>query len=138
VTWSAQRHVSRGVVASTRGSLRAVAGTVISLVLICPATVMLAPHAMAVPAPEVEYTYNVVARRHFTFPSNDAIGYGYRICDKVSRGSTYADVMDSVEAEVFPNDEQASNYVVSYAVGILCPENISRLRDAAADYRRLR
>lgn len=41
------------------------------------------PLAYAAPAPEVEYTYDVVVRRHYEFPNNDAIGYGYRICDKV-------------------------------------------------------
>jgi hypothetical protein len=36
-------------------------------------------------------------------------------------GRLYGDVMGDVKRDVFPNDEQAANYVVSYAVGILCP-----------------
>lgn len=95
----------------------------------------LAPPASAVPGPEVEYTYNVIVRRHFDFPNNDAIGYGFGICDKVSRGEPYADVMGDVKRDVFPNDEQAANYVVSYAVGILCPAQIWQLRNSAAGYR---
>jgi hypothetical protein len=94
----------------------------------------LAPPASAVPAPEVEYTYNVIVRRHFDFPNNDALGYGFALCDKVSRGRTYAEVMGDVKREVFPNDEQAANYVVSYAVGILCPAQIWRVRNSAAGY----
>jgi hypothetical protein len=99
------------------------------------ATVMLAPPAAAVPAPEVEYTYNVMARRHFDFPNNDAIGYGYAICDEVTRGESYGSIMAAVKDDVMPNDEQAANYVVSNAVGILCPAQIPQLRSSAATYR---
>jgi hypothetical protein len=94
----------------------------------------LAPPASAVPGPEIEYTYNVIVRRHFDFPNNDAIGYGFGICDKVGRGEPYAKVMGDVKNDVFPNDEQAANYVVSYAVGILCPAQIAQLRNSAGGY----
>jgi hypothetical protein len=103
--------------------------------VLASASVYSAPHAAAVPGPEVEYTYDVIVRRHFDFPSNDAIGYGYALCDKVSRGLPYADVMTDVKRDVFPNDEQAANYVVSNAVGILCPAQIWQLRNSAAGYR---
>jgi hypothetical protein len=93
-----------------------------------------APPASAVPGPEIEYTYNVIVRRHFDFPNNDAIGYGFGICDKVGRGENYAKVMGDVKNDVFPNDEQAANYVVSYAVGILCPAQIAQLRNSAGGY----
>lgn len=49
----------------------------------------LAPPAHAKPAPEVEYVYNVSVRRHYNFPNNDAIGYGYGICNKVTAGEGY-------------------------------------------------
>jgi hypothetical protein len=94
----------------------------------------LAPPAFAVPGPEIEYTYNVMVRRHFDFPNNDAIGYGFGICDKVGAGENYAQVMGDVKNDVFPNDEQAANYVVSYAVGILCPAQIAQLRSSAGGY----
>jgi hypothetical protein len=97
--------------------------------------ILSAPQAAAVPGPEVEYTYDVVVRRHFDFPGNDAIGYGFGICDKVSRGGSYGDVMRDVKQDVFPSDEQSANYVVSYAVGILCPTQIWQLRNSAAGYR---
>ncbi len=93
-----------------------------------------APLARAVPGPEVEYTYNVIVRRHFDFPNNDALGYGFGICDKVSGGVSYSQVMSDVKRDVFPNDESAANYVVSYAVGILCPAQIWQLRNSAAHY----
>ena len=92
------------------------------------------PLARAAPAPEVEYTYDVVVRRHYDFPNNDAIGYGYGICDKVRSGEGYPQVMGDVKRDVTPNDEFAANYLVSYAVGILCPAQIWQLRNSAAGY----
>jgi len=94
----------------------------------------LAPRAHAVPGPEVEYVYNVVARRHYNFPSNDAIGYGYGICGKITQGEGYAQVMSDTKRDVTPNDEFAANYLVSYAVNLLCPDQIWQLRNSAAHY----
>ncbi|OFB36706.1 hypothetical protein BA059_22725 [Mycolicibacterium sp. (ex Dasyatis americana)] len=93
------------------------------------------PTARAVPAPEVEYTYNVIVRRHFEFPNNDALRYGWGICGKVDQGVAYSEVMGEVKRDVMPNDERSANYVISYAVGILCPGQIWKLRTSAAGYR---
>ena len=92
------------------------------------------PVARAVPAPEVEYTYDVVVRRHYAIPNNDAIAYGYGICDKVRSGESYMQVMGEVKGDVVPNDEASANYLVSNAVGILCPAQIWQLRNSAAGY----
>lgn len=109
--------------------------TVAATVLLSPLVgVYIAPPAVAVPAPEVEYVYNVMVRRHFDFPNNDALGYGWGVCDKVTRGAKYADVLADTKRDVFPNDEQAANFVVSNAVGILCPAQIWQLRNSAAGY----
>ena len=94
-----------------------------------------APRAHAVPAPEVEYVYNVAVRRHYNFASNDAISYGHGICDKVRRGEGYGQVMGDVKGDVTPNDEFAADYLVSYAVNLLCPDQIWQLRNSAAGYR---
>jgi len=93
------------------------------------------PKAWAVPGPEIEYTYDVMVRRHYDFPGNDALGYGFGICDKVTRGEPYGSVMNDVRTDVFPHDEFAANYLVSNAVGILCPAQIWQLRNSAAGYR---
>lgn len=93
-----------------------------------------APVARAVPAPEVEYTYDVVVRRHYDFPNNDAIGYGYGICDKVRNGEGYPQIMGEVKNDITPNDEFAANHLVANAVGILCPAQIWQLRNSAANY----
>jgi hypothetical protein len=93
------------------------------------------PRAHAAPAPQVEYLYDVAVRRHYNFPDNDALGYGYGICDKVTGGESYAQVMADVKRDVMPNDEFAANYLVSYAVNLLCPTQIWQLRKSAAGYR---
>jgi hypothetical protein len=92
------------------------------------------PRAHAAPAPQVEFVYNVTVRRHFNFPNNDAVAYGYAVCDKVRGGESYAQVIGEAKRDVTPNDEDASNYVISYSVNLLCPEQIWQLRNSAAGY----
>ncbi|MGH3635543.1 MAG: DUF732 domain-containing protein [Mycobacterium sp.] len=95
----------------------------------------LAPRAHAAPAPEVEYLYDVTVRRHYNFPNTtDALNYGYGICDKVSRGDSYAQVIGDVRSDVASSDEFAANYLISYAVNLLCPAQIWQLRNSAAHY----
>ena len=112
-----------------------VSASILSASVFGMVTAVQAPRAAAVPGPEIECTYNVMVRRHYDFPGNDAIGYGFGICDKVSRGQPYASVMGDVKADVLPNDEFAANYLVSNAVGILCPAQIWQLRNSADGYR---
>lgn len=95
-----------------------------------------APCAHAAPAPEVEYVYDVMVRRHYNFSDpGEAVNYGYGICEKVSQGKNYAQVIGDVKNDVSPNDEFAANYLVSYAVNLLCPAQIWQLRNSAAHYR---
>jgi hypothetical protein len=113
--------------AAAIGAVAAVAGSL---------PLALVPRAHANPAPEVEYVYDVMVRRHdynFANPA-DAINYGYGICDKVGRGEGYAQVMGEVKNDIRPNDEFAANYLVSYAVNLLCPAQIWQLRNSAAHY----
>ena len=112
--------------------------SVVTLILagvaISGAAQVISPRAHAAPAPEVEYVYDVMVRRHYNFPNNDAVSYGYGLCDKVSRGEGYAQVMGEVKGDVVPNDEFAANYLVSNAVNLLCPAQIWQLRNSAAHY----
>ena len=114
---------------------KSVAATVVTATAFGVAASFLAPPAVAVPGPEVEYVYNVKVRRNYEFPNNDAIGYGFGICDKVTQGQGYAAVMGDVKRDTRPNDEFAANFLVSNAVGILCPAQIWQLRNTAAGYR---
>jgi hypothetical protein len=95
-----------------------------------------APRAYAAPAPEVEYVYDVMVRRHYDNFANpaDAVNYGYGICDKMGRGEGYGQVIGEVKNDIRPNDEFAANYLVSYAVNLLCPAQIWQLRNSAAHY----
>ncbi|MCK8647104.1 DUF732 domain-containing protein [Mycobacterium colombiense] len=105
-------------------------------VLNASVVLVIAPPVAAAPAPEVEYAYDVMVRRHYNFQSTaDAIQYGRGICDKVSGGRSYSDIMADVRNDVVPNDEFASSYLVSYAVNLLCPALIWELRNGAAHYR---
>ena len=111
------------------------ATVIVGVVAVGAASGAVAPRAHAKPAPEVEYMYDVSVRRHYNFPNNDAIGYGYGICGKVTGGEGYPQIMGDVKKDVTPNDEFAANYLVSYAVDILCPAQIWQLRNSAQGYR---
>ena len=113
---------------------KSVASVVVAAAVIGGVPLTLATRAGANPDPRVEYVYDVVVRRHYGFPNNDALSYGHGICDKVGRGEGYGQVMGDVKSDVTPNDEFAANYLVSYAVNLLCPELIWQLRNSAAGY----
>lgn len=118
-----------------RNSRRRAPWTAIPLVAATVAGgLLMPPPAHAVPSPDVDFVYNVTVRRHYAFPSGDAIGYGHRICDEVSGGQSFAQVMGQVKSDVTPSDEYAANFLVSYAVSQYCPEQIWQLRQSAAGY----
>lgn len=93
-----------------------------------------APVAHAVPAPEVEYTHGRRVSTALRVSEQDAVGYGYGIGDKVRNGEGYPQIMAEVKNGIRPNAETAANYLVSNAVGILCPALIWQLRNSAANY----
>jgi hypothetical protein len=93
------------------------------------------PRAHAVPAPDVEFIYDITVRRQYSFASAaDAINYAHGICDKFTNGASYAQVMGDVKNDVRPNDEYAANYLVSNAVNIFCPAQLWQLRNSAGGY----
>jgi hypothetical protein len=94
-----------------------------------------APRAHAVPAPEVEFIYDITVRRQYSFANAaDAINYAHGICDKLTNGASYAQIMADVKNDVRPNDEYAANYLVTNAVNIFCPAQIWQLRNSAGNY----
>ncbi len=125
----------RSLMTSTMERRKSLIAVIISALALGGVAQVLSPRAYAAPAPDVEYLYNVTVRRHYDFPNNDAVGYGYAICDKVSQGESYAQLMGEVKTDARPNDEFAANYLVSYAVNILCPAQIWQLRKTATNYR---
>jgi hypothetical protein len=112
-----------------------VVALIVGALAICGSVETLTPRAHAKPAPEVEYEYNVAVRRHFNFPNGDGVGYGFGICGKVTTGESYGQVMGDVKNDVTPNDEFSANYLVGYAVDLLCPAQIWQLRNSAQGYR---
>jgi len=92
-----------------------------------------APPALADP---VTYVNSVNARPGFAFPSGDAaIAYGHGVCDKISAGRSYAQIIGDIGAEVTGGDQNLANYLVGQALNELCPELIPQLRNSAANYR---
>jgi Protein of unknown function (DUF732) len=93
------------------------------------------PRAHAVPAPDIEFIYDTTVRKQFSFANTtDAISYAHGICDKISGGASYAQVVGDVKRDVLPNDEYSANYLVSNAVNIYCPAQLWQLRNSAATY----
>jgi hypothetical protein len=113
---------------------KSLATVIVAATAVSGVPLILAARADAVPAPEVEFVYDVVVRRHYNFPNIDALAYGHGICDKVGRGEGYGQIMGDVKGDVTPSDEFAANYLVSYAVNLLCPELIWQLRNSAGGY----
>jgi hypothetical protein len=97
------------------------------------ATLMLTPCARA---DVVTYLVNVTVRPGYNFANADAaLSYGHGICDKVSQGRTYGQVMGDVKADTNTSDEYQASYLISQAVNELCPALIWQLRNSAANYR---
>ena len=103
----------------------AVAGTV--------GAVTMAPPAQA---DSVAYLVNVTVRPGYNFPDADAaLAYGHSICDRVAHGESYASVMGVVKNDFNTSDEFQASYLITQAVGELCPAQIWQLRNSAAGYR---
>jgi hypothetical protein len=84
----------------------------------------------------VAYLVNVTVRPGYNFANADAaLSYGHGICDKVSQGRGYAQVMGDVKADFNTSDEFQASYLISQAVNELCPALIWQLRNSAAHYR---
>jgi hypothetical protein len=82
------------------------------------------------------YLIEVTVRPGYNFASAaDALAYGYGICDKVSRGRGYPDLMGDVKSDFHTGDEFQASYLIDKAVNELCPALIWQLRNSAADYR---
>ena len=97
------------------------------------ATLSLAP---SVRADQVAYLVNVTVRPGYNFPNAQAaLDYGYGICDKISAGRGYPQIMGDVKADFNTSDEFQASYLISQAAQELCPALIWQLRNSAAHYR---
>jgi hypothetical protein len=97
------------------------------------ATVAPAPYARA---DQVAYLVNVTVRPGYNFPNAQAaLDYGYGICDKITAGRGYPQIMGDVKADFNTSDEFQASYLISQAAQELCPAMIWQLRNSAAHYR---
>jgi Protein of unknown function (DUF732) len=95
--------------------------------------ITLAPPATA---DATAYLLNVTIRPGYHFANaDDALSYGHGLCDKVSRGRTYAQLMNDVKSDFGTTDEYQASYLISQAVNELCPALIWQLRNSAGNYR---
>lgn len=65
-----------------------------------------------------------------------ALSYGHGLCEKVSRGRPYAQIIADVKADFDTRDQYQASYLLSQAVNELCPALIWQLRNSAVDNRR--
>jgi len=87
-------------------------------------------------ADTVPYLIDVTVRPGYNFANADAaLAYGNQLCDKVSQGRSYADLIGDVKADFQTADEFQASYLIDKAVNELCPAQIWQLRQSAAHYR---
>jgi len=107
--------------------------------LILPAVAMTCAGVLGSPpahADTVAYLVNVTVGPGYNFANaDDALAYGNQLCDKVSQGRTYADLIGDVKADFQTADEFQASYLIDKAVNELCPAQIWQLRQSAAHYR---
>lgn len=97
------------------------------------ATLVSAPSASA---DQVAYLVNVTVRPGYNFRSpDDALSYGYRICDKISQGRSFTQLVSDIKTDFNTADEFQASYLISQAAQELCPAMIWQLRNSAAGYR---
>lgn len=85
---------------------------------------------------KLAYLIQIAARPGYGFASADAaLNYGYGICDKVSQGRGYAQLIVDVQGDINTSDVFQASYLIDRAVNELCPEQIWQLRNSAAHYR---
>jgi hypothetical protein len=119
-------HIMRRVLASVGA-----AGSVLGC--LAAGTLTTAPSARAV---ESVYLLNVTVRPVYGFANADqALAYGYGLCDKIRQGRGYPQLVADMKADFHTNDEFSASYLVSQATQELCPEVIGQLRNSAGGYR---
>lgn len=86
-------------------------------------------------ADAVAYLVNVTLRPGYNFPDADtALAYGNSICARVQAGERYAQIVSEVKNDFSTSDEYQASYLISQAVGELCPAQIWQLRRSAGGY----
>ncbi|MCT7657092.1 DUF732 domain-containing protein [Mycobacterium deserti] len=91
--------------------------------------------AAPVSADPVAYLVNVTVRPGYNFASADhALAYGRGVCDKITAGLPYGQLVRDIKNDFRTNDEYQASYLISQAANELCPAQIWQLRNSAAGY----
>jgi Protein of unknown function (DUF732) len=86
-------------------------------------------------ADSVAYLIDVTVGPGYSFANaQDALAYGEQLCDKVSGGCGYTDLIGDVKSDFRTSDEFQASYLIDKAVNELCPAQIWQLRNSAAHY----
>jgi Protein of unknown function (DUF732) len=113
-------------------STLATATSVLACAGIGAALIGVAPHARA---DAVAYLVNVTVRPGYNFANADhAIAYGRGICDKISAGEQFTQIVRDIKSDFATADDYQGTYLISQAAQELCPANIWQLRRSAAYY----
>lgn len=113
--------------------VRSLASLILSTTAILAINIVEPPHAVA---DTVAYLVNVTVRPGYNFANaDDALAYGYGICDHIAAGRAYGDVIADVKADFGTSDGYQASYLTTQAVNELCPAQIWQLRRSAAHYR---
>lgn len=117
----------RSMIGRTLQAVAAVGGALACLAAGPPA----AAHADA-----VGYLVNVTVRPGYNFANADqALAYGSGICDKITAGEPFTQLVSEIKSDFNTNDEFQATYLISQAAQELCPAAIWQLRQSAAHYR---
>jgi len=97
-----------------------------------------AASALSIPSAHADnlgYLVNVTVRPGYNFANADqALAYGYGVCDKIASGRTYAQLVGDIKADFNTSDEFQASYLISQSAQELCPAQIWQLRQSAAGY----
>lgn len=106
-----------------------------SLSAVAAAALAVAALAPVARADTTAYLVNVTVRPgyHFSGPDN-ALQYGYGLCDAVRAGQVYSALLGQVKADMQTSDEYQAGYLINQAVNELCPAQIWQLRNSASGY----
>ena len=106
--------------------------------LVAGSAAMLGLAAAALPsakADTVAYLVNVTVRPGYNFANADqALAYGYGVCDKFATGRTYAQVIGHIKADFNTANEYQASYLIAQSAQELCPAQIWQVRNSAAGY----
>jgi hypothetical protein len=87
-------------------------------------------------ADAVAYLVNVTVQPGYNFADAErALTYGHAVCDKVSAGRGYGQLITDIKGDFNTGDEYLASYLIAQAVNELCPAQIWQLRHSAAGYR---